>query len=105
MDKIANRDASGYTTCREDFNGSNIRARTVANGDRYIVYSYGKHWPMYICDKGVWYENAETYSRATAKHKGQTRPNVSEITMMTTNAMLRIAESGIEGLAVMGEMR
>lgn len=43
---------------------------------QYVVYSYGTHWPLYLFDAatGVWYGNADTYSRTTSHHANATRP-------------------------------
>lgn len=58
-------------------------------GNLYVVYSYGTHFPMYVYDagasvfdergsvvsKGVWLGNTDRYSVTTSKHQGKTRPN------------------------------
>lgn len=43
-------------------------------GDLYVVYSYGKHWPLYANWKGVWFANQDKHSRTTTKHYSQTHP-------------------------------
>jgi len=73
-DRISNYEAKGWVNSRQEFNASNIHARW--HGDRYVVYSYGDHFPMYIYDssKHIWIGNADKYSVTTSKHQSQTRP-------------------------------
>jgi hypothetical protein len=70
---IANRDASGYVTRREEFTGSNLFG--IWENGIYVVYSYGLHWPLWVHDGARWLENTDTYSRATSRHKNQSRPS------------------------------
>jgi len=71
---------------------------------RYIVYSYGTHWPLWIREEGVWYENVSVYGVTTSKHKTQTNPHVESSTPMEAQAMITIANHGIVGLSLgMGE--
>ena len=46
MVKIANKNGSEYTTDKDEFRGSNTFAEW--NEGKYIVYSYGRHFPMYV---------------------------------------------------------
>ena len=41
----------------------------------YVVYSYGKHFPMYVYKDGNFYENSDKYSVSTSKHQTQARPS------------------------------
>ena len=43
-------------------------------GDVYVVYSYGRHWPLYVNWKGVWFSNKDKYSVTTSKHASQANP-------------------------------
>jgi len=72
--KIANKDASEYVNRCEEFEGSNTFAESGA--DLYIVYSYGRHFPMYVYDYTTreWYANSDKYSTTTSKHQSQCRP-------------------------------
>ena len=72
MDNIANRDCRSYVERKEEFEGSNLYARKI--GKIYVVYSYGRHYPMFLCRKGHWYENSDKYSSSTSKHHSQARP-------------------------------
>ena len=92
------------------FNGSNLFAvRISGNADlnlteRYVVYSYGKHFPLFVNQDGIWYENQDRYSVSTSKHRSQSHPHTNTVPM-TTSALIRIVEDGIAGLAVLGEVK
>tara|TARA_R100001594_G_C3919884_1_gene235452 strand:+ start:266 stop:562 length:297 start_codon:yes stop_codon:yes gene_type:complete len=72
MLKIANKNASEYTTDKLEFAGNNTFARWE-NG-AYVVYSYGDHFPMYVYRNNQWYENSDKYSITTSKQQTQCRP-------------------------------
>ena len=82
--KVSNKNASSYTQQRREFVGSNTYAE-IKNGC-YVVYSYGKHFPMYIHKDGEWFENEDKYSQTTSKHKSQLRPT-NETTLLSTEKM------------------
>ena len=103
MQRIANRDARNAAKCRMEFNGSNIFGRATADGERYVVFDYGLHYPMYVWDSGQWYENGDGYSITTSKHHGQVRP-VPNTLLMSTEAMQQLVAYGIAGVAVNEEV-
>ena len=72
--KIANKDARHCVEQRQIFCGSNCFSEQ--RGDLYVVFSYGYHWPMFICKDGKWYENGSKYSSSTSKQHSQLRPSV-----------------------------
>ena len=72
MDRVANKDCRSYVERKEEFNGSNLYARNI--GKIYVVYSYGKHYPMFLFKEGDWYENTDGYSVSTRKHHSQAKP-------------------------------
>lgn len=59
---------------RKPFKDTNKFARR--EGELYVVYSFGQHWPMFIHDgrTGQWFENEDRYSRTTSKHRTQCYP-------------------------------
>lgn len=67
------------------------------DGPRYVVYSYGAHWPLYIHCNGKWYGNAGKTSRTTTKHASQTHP-LQDVIWLTTRDMIVLAERGITSL-------
>ena len=71
--RIANKDMRGYVMSLTKFRGSNTFAEKRPN-NLYVVFSYGYHWPMFICKDGQWYENSGRYSVSTSKHHSQARP-------------------------------
>ena len=70
--RIANQNARQYVQGLEIFKGSNIFSE-FKNG-RYIVYSYGYHFPMYIYLNNKWYANSDKYSVSTSKQQSQCNP-------------------------------
>ena len=60
------------------------------------VYSYGKHFPMYVYDYRMceWYGNSDKYSPTTSKHQSTCRPpNVSH--WVDTKTLQSLAEVGV----------
>lgn len=47
----------------------------------YVVYSYGKHWPLFANWKGVWFANKDKHSRTTSKHYGQAHPHTGVVAL------------------------
>ena len=79
MKKIANKDAHKLVTMLEEFKGNNTFG-TWEHGMCYVVYSYGKHFPMYVYDgiSHAWFGNYDKYSTTTSKHMSQCRPRVDD---------------------------
>ena len=96
--KVANRDARGHVQRREAFRGSNVFGYWWFDTPRYVVSSYGDHFPMFIWEAGVWYENIDKYSITTSKHKTQTHP-LEDTLPMTWNNMVVLMHHGIAGVA------
>lgn len=107
--KTSNRDCRTLVQQCKPFTANNIFAESVTTNDnstpchypRYIVYSYGKHFPMYICENDYWYYNCDKYSPSTSKHQSQANPYAIHIPM-TTEQMQIIAANGIAALAANG---
>ena len=108
--KTSNIKCRTHVQSRQPFNGNNLFAvRLLAQPDlnltdRYVVYSYGSHFPMFVWQDGVWFENQDRYSMTTSKHRSQAHPHTATVPM-TTGAMRRIVEDGVAGLAVLGEAK
>jgi hypothetical protein len=77
MNKIANKNAKVVVTECKEFKGSNTFG-VWENEFCYAVYSYGKHFPMYVYDaiSHAWFGNYDKYSSSTSKHMSQCRPQV-----------------------------
>jgi hypothetical protein len=108
---VSNTKARAKVQTLVPFKGSNTFAEyTAPQGDtlthRYVVYSYGYHFPMFIAEwldgqEPQWYENADKYSVSTSKQFSQLHPHAKTL-CFTTDHMKRIAQSGMAGLAVLG---
>lgn len=72
--RITNKDARKYVQQRMPFRGNNTFGTYI--NDRYVVYSYGAHWPLFIYGEGRWFANSDRCSRTTNKHRSQLHPLV-----------------------------
>jgi hypothetical protein len=70
--KISNIRARGFVQDRLPFKANNLFA--VNKNNKYIVYSYGTHFPLFMYSNGTWYENQDKYSVTTSKQKTQSHP-------------------------------
>ena len=90
---------------RERFHGNNLygewrgKSATADSGDRYVVTSYGDHWPLFIWEDGTWYENVDKYSVTTSKHRSQAHPH-EETMPMTCEYMRVLMHYGIVGVGL-----
>lgn len=110
--KVSNTKARAKVQELTPFKGSNTFAEYNApQGDtlthRYVVYSYGYHFPMFIAEwldgqSPQWYENLDKYSPSTSKQQSQLHPHTKTF-YYTTEQMKRIAQSGMAGLVALGE--
>jgi len=103
-ERITNVVAREYVQKKKSFTGNNLYGRThVANehvvNSRYVVTSYGDHWPLFIYEDGQWFENEGKYSPTTGKHRSQTHPH-EDCVLMSTEDMITIMNWGISGVAV-----
>jgi hypothetical protein len=101
--KVANKNASREVTNRIPFDGNNTFGRwshrglfTSAEDEVYVVYSYGRHFPMYAYSTITqqWYENEDGYSKTTVKHKAQLRPD-GNIRVVPHGCIVTMAKSGL----------
>lgn len=108
--KTSNIRCRQFVQSRQPFTANNLFGVYLEGNDelnlspRYVVYSYGTHFPLFVHQSGVWFENQDRYSVTTSKHRSQSHPHCPT-QPMTTGAMRRIAEDGIAGLAVLGEAK
>ena len=54
-----------------------------------MVFSYGRHWPLFACIDGTWYENQERYGTTTSKHRSQLHP-LEDTEMVGKNELLQL---------------
>ena len=107
MTKITNAQAKLYIERKEEFKtGNETIFGEFYEGDTdqsipavYVVYSYGKHFPMWVYDYGAdqWYGNQDKYSRTTTKHQSITKPqNIHQ--WLDTATLKRVINLGISGV-------
>jgi len=108
--KIANRDAREWVVKQHPFEGSNMFAEvfwwdSTEGQHGYVVYSYGKHFPIYIClhlgGRDVWFANEDKYSRSTTRHQAQARPvcDGTQMYWLSTEWMKRLVRGGYRSIA------
>lgn len=83
MSKISTRSCrSSVQNCREFQCHGSLYAKWVTANDgtrMYVVYSYGEHWPLFVCHEGVWLENEDRYSVTTSKHRSVSHPHCGTV--------------------------
>ncbi len=112
MPRISNREVRSYVDRREEFvtNNGTIISDTTFSGDIddatalpadkgkgfYIVYSYGKHFPMFAYDETAaqWFGNGSKYSHTTTRHQSHARPSTDDILWLDHDGMLDLLWEG-----------
>jgi hypothetical protein len=105
MKRVNNADVRQYVQRREEFknNTESMYGVEVVSGNthRYIVFSYGDHYPLFIYEwmpdcpvEGVWYENIEPTSQTTNRHRTQAHPHTA-CTPMNSGQMKLIVIGGL----------
>jgi hypothetical protein len=102
MLKVANAQCRDLVSRRLPFKGSNLWGDW--EGDIYVVYSYGTHFPLWVYDPSVhqWFGNADRYSVSTSKHRTQSQPiteGVTAIRWYDTDTMKQLTYGGYTSLA------
>ena len=91
MKRISNKNARKSVQTRNAFKGSNTYGDWYSD-DKYVVYSYGSHFPLFVWYNGVWYENSDKYSVTTSKHKNQLHP-LADTVKQSTSVLLALIYS------------
>jgi hypothetical protein len=104
--RISNSEMAGYVNRRAPFRNEKETAcaeywpelASAGVPPRYVVFSYGPHFPMYVYDYQMqeWYGNKDRYSVTTSKHQTQARPTRVR-DYFDTEAMRYIAARGFMG--------
>lgn len=92
--RVANSNARKYVQQRKPFRGNNTYGACIE--DRYVVYSYGEHWPLFVYDDGRWFANSDRYSRSTSKHRTQLHP-LTDCTPLPLSGICDLADYGFLG--------
>jgi hypothetical protein len=103
--RISNGKAREYVQDCKEFKANNLWSEWVhdTNTDikdaRYVVYSYDRHWPLFIYEVRIdtWFENASKYGVTTSKHKTQSNPHTGT-THLHVDDMIKVANNGVTGL-------
>lgn len=103
MDKVSNAKCREYVQQRKPFRGSNLWGEWVVGltplaPSRYVVYSYGQHFPLFVYTHDCWFENEDKYSVSTSKHRTQSHPLCPTV-LLSTHWMRTLADWGYEAIA------
>ena len=90
--RTSNKEARYYVNSLTEFQGANTFGEYV--GEHFVVYSYGKHFPMYANINGVWYGNSSKYSVSTSKQQTQLKPSCEVREYMTTEELKKKIRNG-----------
>ena len=101
--KVSNTNARAYVQNLKPFIGSNTFAVWTGSEEtgRYVVYSYGTHWPMFIWDAKVkqWFVNDSRFGKTTSKQHTQLHPHPDTVLIeLHVDDMCKVATSGITAL-------
>jgi hypothetical protein len=71
---------------------------------RYMVFSYGTHWPLFIYEQvtDTWYANRDKYSQSTSRHYSQANPSMYnpeiKLVPLSVHDMKAVVRGGSVGL-------
>ena len=63
---------------RKAFNCNGTLFALIDN-DKYVVYSYGQHFPVAVYQSNTWFVNKDKYSVTTSKHQGKVKQGISDL--------------------------
>jgi len=97
--KIANKKALEHVGNLQPFQASNMFGKW--EGNSYVVYSYGEHFPMYVWDDKafMWIGNLDKYSPSTSRQQSQTKPSKVH-KWVDTESLKSIVRDGIVGYCI-----
>jgi hypothetical protein len=108
--KTSNCNARDYVQRCKEFKANNLWSEWVecmnTKDARYVVYSYDRHWPLFIYEvrTDMWFENASKYSVTTSKHRTQSHP-YADTTKLHVDDMIKVRNNGVVGMIQpLGEM-
>lgn len=95
--RVSNKKCRDCVQSRKPFIASNLFGK-FTTGNTFVVYSYGEHWPLFIHSEGVWFENEDSCSVSTARHKSQAHPQRTTI-LLSLHWMKQLANGGYTAIA------
>ena len=95
--KLTNRQVYKYVSRKLLFTTNNQTLFSRFIDDRYVVFSYGDWWALYVHVNGIWYENTASVSSTTSRHRTHANPKVPTIKLEHVQAQI-LAEYGLDAL-------
>tara|TARA_R110000764_G_scaffold21460_1_gene54227 strand:- start:1334 stop:1672 length:339 start_codon:yes stop_codon:yes gene_type:complete len=100
--KTPNAKARKHVQRRTAFEGTNLFGvrRKADSGDRYVVYAFGTHWPIFVCDGGVWYQNdtVKPYDSVVVNKMVEQIHPIKETTKLDVETLRLVATRGATAL-------
>lgn len=100
MLKLANRDVRSAVQNRQEFKNTNgTLFGRWETPFLYVVYSYGEHFPLFMCDGkhgSAWAINADKYSVTTSRHFSQAHPQCETVGSTTQELKEYIRKARLE---------
>ena len=87
-------EAVGLIKGKREFEAENVFAVDYPATGYYVVFSYGLHWPLFICDhkNGQWYGNSDRRSATTSRHYSRLNPgNVLPLSCEEMKRLVNVA--------------
>ena len=85
--RISNNQVRAFVQTQKEFKTNNQTMFGETVNGKYVVYSYGTHFPMYVYANGQWFGNSDKYSRTTSAHQSKSHPLVDDIQWMNTQQL------------------
>lgn len=100
VERVTLKTVRAYVQARKIFKASHLFSGWTSSDHnlcaRYVVYSYGMHFPLYVWDAATntWYGNSDKHSRSTSRHSSACNPyNVKY--WVNTEHLKGIVDSGV----------
>jgi hypothetical protein len=91
------RDVKHEVARRNEFKGNSVYGIWVGEGEdeKYVVYSYGTHYPaaIWLPELQLWFRNSTKYSTTTSRHSGAL--GLTHSIPATTEQMMIILDTGL----------
>jgi len=103
IERINGRTCRAWVQQKQPFQNSNgqLYAQWEGMNDdlRYVVYSYGRHWPLfvYVPKVDTWFENTHRKSPTTSKHRSYSHPGCDTVSISLNN-IFELARDGYSHL-------
>jgi len=107
LKRVSNNKARDYVNGFKEFQGSNTFGHWYGweEGAKklYVVYSYGRHFPMYVYDEqqDKWVGNKDRFSQSTTRHQSLLSPSKGVEMWLSTEELKEVINNhGLVGYTI-----